>query len=93
MGREPDPVVTLGNIALVMIKVGGVQLEDDIVEKEEAIRESEFEVCGEGKWWVGDEQREQRKAQRRRSSTVLVKVMGREKVGELCHAGYWVGGA
>jgi len=42
---------------------------------------------------VGEEERERRKGQGRRSSTVLVKVMGMERIGELYYVGLWVGGA
>jgi len=49
VGRAPDPVVRGGNVAPVMIKVGGVRWEDTIGGTVEAIRKANFEVYGEGK--------------------------------------------
>ena len=59
----------------------------------EAIREADLEVCGKRKKLVGEQEREVRKAQGWRSSTVLIKVIEKERVRELCCAGLWVGGA
>jgi len=91
VGRAPDPMVRWGNVAQVMVKVGGVRWDDGIGGVVEGLKQSGFVVCGKEKWLVGVEERKRRMEQGSRSSTVLVKVMDKERAGELCWAGLWVG--
>jgi len=48
-------------------------------------------VYREGKWLVGEEERNKRIEQDYMLAMVLVKVIDRERVGELCQARPWVG--
>ncbi|RPB03973.1 hypothetical protein L873DRAFT_1799967 [Choiromyces venosus 120613-1] len=92
VGRVPDPEENRGLGLPVMVKVGGVRWDDEIGGVVEGLKEVGFVSCEGGRWLVSEEEREKRMKQGRRSSTVVVRVCGRERVGELCRAGLWVGG-
>ncbi|RPA98470.1 hypothetical protein L873DRAFT_1026608 [Choiromyces venosus 120613-1] len=92
VGRAPDPEENRGKGVPMMVKVGGVRWDDGIGGVVEGLKEAGFVSCEGGRWLVDEEEREKRIKQGRRSSTVVVRVCGREKVGELCRAGLWVGG-
>ncbi|RPA97881.1 hypothetical protein L873DRAFT_1790601 [Choiromyces venosus 120613-1] len=92
VGRAPDPEENRGVGVPLMVKVGGVRWDDGIGGVVEGLKEAGFVSCEGGKWLVDEGEQEKRMKQGRRSSTVVVRVCGREKVGELRRAGLWVGG-
>ncbi|RPA89571.1 hypothetical protein L873DRAFT_1796025 [Choiromyces venosus 120613-1] len=90
--RAPDPEENRGLGLPVMVKVGGVWWDGGIDGVVQGLKEAGFVSYEGGKWLVDEGEREKRIKQGKRSSTVVVKVIGWERVGELCHAGLWVGG-
>ncbi|RPA92962.1 hypothetical protein L873DRAFT_1847444 [Choiromyces venosus 120613-1] len=92
VGRVPDPEENRGPGLLVMIKVGGMRWDDGIGGVVEGLKEVGFVSCEGGRWLVDEEERVKRMKHGRKSSTVMVRVVGWERVNELCCTGLWVGG-
>ncbi|RPA95912.1 hypothetical protein L873DRAFT_1286600 [Choiromyces venosus 120613-1] len=92
VGRVPDPEENRGKGVPMMVKVGGVRWGDGIGRVVEGLKEAEFVSCEGGRWLVDEGEWEKRMKQGRKSSMVVVRICGRDKVGELYHTSLWVSG-